>query len=111
MILNPENVPEEAIPEGWRFLEDTDLPINHTPCRLWYPSFGRFHNSTNSLGKNILWTYIVPKDDHQPPIKVNSNMEMHHALQEVFFLVQGSPDATEHDKLCNQILNIVRSFV
>jgi hypothetical protein len=113
MILNPENIPESAIPEGWRFLETTDLPLNHTPCRCWMVD--GFGGNTHYYGECPYYTYIVPKDDLQPPIKVNSNMEMHHALQEVYFLVEGSadgaPDAADHDKLCNQILNIVRSFV
>jgi hypothetical protein len=115
MILNPENIPKSAIPEGWRFLETTDLPINRTPCRVWYEFFEEFSCEDTSSGDNPFWTYIVPKEAPEPPIKVNLNSEMHHALQEVFFLVQGSadgaPDATDHNKLCNQILEIVRSFV
>ena len=115
MILNPENVPESAIPESWRFLEDTDLPINHTPCRCWMGKFSKFGIGEKYNGAIPTWTYIVPKEAPEPPIKVNLNSEMHRAIQEIYFLVQGSadgaPDATDHDKLCNKILEIVRSFV
>ena len=115
MQLNPCKVPNEELPSGWRFLDSSDLPINHTPCRLWLKQSCKFSKGINYFGVNKYITYIVPVDDPQPPIKVNSNQEMHRAIQEVYFLVEpsadGAPDATSHDKLCNQILGLIRHLV
>ena len=115
MSLNPENIPDSAVPVGWRFLSSTDLPINHTPCRIWLDSVRQFSESEGYCGEYSNFTYIVPVDPPQPPIKVNSNQEMHRAIQEIYFLVEGSadgaPDASPHDKLCNQILGLIRHLV
>ena len=116
MQLNPEKIPNEELPSGWRFLTTADLPINHTPCRCWLPISKRFSDQTNYLGdESHRFTYIVPIDPPQPPIFVNSNEEMHRAIQEIYFLIQGSaddaPDATPHDKLCAQIYALIHHLV
>jgi hypothetical protein len=115
MKLNPENIPDSVVPQGWRLLTTTDLPINHTPCCIWLPSVRQFSKGEDYHGANPNYTYIVPVDPPQQPIKVNSNQEMHRAIQEIYFLVEGSadgaPDATPHDKLCNQILGLIRHLV
>lgn len=65
---NPENVPEDKIPEGWRLLLSHEIKHSHERIRVWLDGnkfFGeqrRHHHSELEEG----WTYIVPIGEPQP---------------------------------------------
>ena len=60
---NPQNVPADKIPEGWRFrTKDEAKQSAMGPCRMWRGKYGRFGVSTNALGDHPDYTYIVPQE-------------------------------------------------
>lgn len=67
-IHNPENVPQSAVPSGWRFMLKSELGKlpKGTLCRLWYQEASVFFPGTHFDGKVKTWTYIVPDESSKP---------------------------------------------
>lgn len=70
---NPENVPADKVPKGWRFLTmeeqrhrarlGADAPMG---CRYWFPDMDEFSINSNGTGATRDWTYIIPDTQPEP---------------------------------------------
>lgn len=116
-VLNPENVPLSKVPEGWRLLTDEDR-IDEKRCRLWNQTTETFPGPANCYGANPHFTYIIQKETPDPVyvLELSKTESIYHkAIQDVYFLVEGcadgAPDASDHDKLANQILGLIKHLV
>lgn len=65
---NPENVPADKIPEGWRLLLSHELQVSQNRIRAWLPD-SQDYLKEESLHHSFLkegWTYVVPINEPQP---------------------------------------------
>ncbi len=79
---NPENVPDSAVPSGWRFMLTTEyrkLPKG-TPCRVWHRQKRVFSDKSEYLGISRHNTYIVPADF----VLVSELATLHAALRSAY---------------------------
>lgn len=67
LIHNPEKVPEEKVPQGWRFLYANETEAGHPRIRVWLNAeqnngvCGFGDEEFGEAGEIALnWTYIVP---------------------------------------------------
>ena len=67
-IHNPENVPQSAVPSGWRFKRKGEKLAKGTPNRLWCGGrWGRVFKFAGLASEhNEKWTYIVPGEPDTP---------------------------------------------
>jgi hypothetical protein len=58
---NPENVPADKVPQGWRFCIKEEVDGRHAgKGRLWFHYDYGFFKETNNNCNNLGYTYIVP---------------------------------------------------
>jgi len=76
---NPENVPADKVPKGWRFCKDAEeARFNRDFARVWYSGgsgrFGPAGEHAAGDGPSDLWTYIIPDTQPEPaPVEAKAS--------------------------------------
>lgn len=94
-VLNPENVPLDKVPTGYRFKTDEDLSTDKV-YSAWYGARLGFSAPNSCYGVSEDKTYIIAIEQPDPAqvlVLPKTESVYHSALQEVYFLVQ------DHEKM------------